>query len=176
MTLRTSAGATQAAQPSARSLTNRALRLLARREHSAAELRRKLSQQGAADADIDSVIAELTRRGWFSQQRFVEQLARSRAAKFGTLRIADEFRRHDIDRQLAEQYLAPLRADEAQRAQALWQRRFGVAPAAPAERAKQHRFLAQRGFSAEAIAAVLRRAGSSARQCNADDAALTEAE
>jgi regulatory protein len=56
---------------------------------------------------------------------------------------------------LGAQPLQQLRDTELQRAALLWQRRFSAPPADDRERARQARFLAGRGFSAEAIRRVL---------------------
>jgi regulatory protein len=52
--------------------------------------------------------------------------------------------------------VAGLRPSELQRAREIWQRRFEQPPADAAERAKQARFLAARGFDGEVIRRVLR--------------------
>jgi regulatory protein len=48
-----------------------------------------------------------------------------------------------------------LRSSELDRARAVWQGRFGAVPADARERARQMRFLAGRGFSAEVIRSVV---------------------
>ena len=57
-----------------------------------------------------------------------------------------------------------LRTTEFERAQAVWQRRFSVAPNSPEERARQMRFLAARGFDSQAIGQVLRAAAQAQRE------------
>jgi regulatory protein len=104
------------------------------------------------------VIVQLERSGWFSERRFVEQLAGRRAARFGAARIAAELREHRIGAELTAPVLASLRASELERAWALWLRRYGQPPADTAQRARQQRFLAQRGFSSDAVRQVMRRA------------------
>jgi regulatory protein len=66
-----------------------------------------------------------------------------------------------------------LRDSEQQRAQAVWARKFGQPPASAAERARQMRFLAGRGFSADVVRAVLRGAGQS--EAEGDDEPSEEA-
>ena len=63
------------------SLKGRALRLLAQREHSRAELMRKLAPHAQAAADVDAVLDDLTLRGLLSDERYVDMRMRSRAAR-----------------------------------------------------------------------------------------------
>jgi regulatory protein len=66
---------------------------------------------------------------------------------------------HRLDPQISDPVLAGLRETERDRAFQAWTRRFGVVSQDPAERARQQRFLAQRGFTSDAIHWVLRHAG-----------------
>jgi len=154
----------------ARSLKARALQCLAQREHSRAELRRKLlahasAQDGSAEdepsdddavAQVDAVLDWLELHHYLSQHRFVESRVRVRAARFGNLRIRQELAQHDVVLSLeAERSLAE---SELERARAVWGRKFTTPPSSASERAKQVRFLAGRGFSAEVIHRLLRAA------------------
>jgi regulatory protein len=144
------------------SLKARALQWLAQREHSRAELRRKLlraareQDDGAAqDADVEALLDWLAVHRHLSEARFVESRVHAREARFGTRRIAQELAQHGatLDAGVAER----LRASEFDRARAVWARKFGTEPAAdPAERARQMRFLAGRGFAADVIRRVVR--------------------
>ena len=49
-----------------------------------------------------------------------------------------------------------LKENEANRMQAVWRKKFGAAPQNPAEKAKQMRFLASRGFATSTIAQWMR--------------------
>lgn len=159
-----------AARAPARSLKARALQCLAQREHSRAELRRKLlahaSAQdvsaedelpdGSALAQVDAVLDWLELHHYLSQQRFAESRVRVRAARFGNLRIRQELAQHDVALSLeAERSLAE---SELERARAVWARKFTAPPSSASERAKQVRFLAGRGFTAEVIRRLLRAA------------------
>lgn len=143
-------------------LKSRAIRLLSRREHSRVELRRKLlaiETSDAATAVVDEVLDELQAGRWQSDQRFAEVFIRSRAARLGGARLAHELTARGIDRGTADPLLVPLRGDaEIDRALVLWQRRFGRLPIDRTERAKQGRFLVQRGFSAATVRRVFDRA------------------
>ena len=59
------------------SLRARAMRFLARREHSRAELRRKLSPKVAQGDDLEVLLDDLARSGWLSDARFAEQSIRA---------------------------------------------------------------------------------------------------
>ncbi len=180
------------------SLKAQALALLARREHSRAELRRKLldharkraqaQAQAAAQAaaagprdpwdpapdpageparaptpeapadfdseaaavEVDAVLDQLEADRHLSDARFAESRVHARAARQGTARIRQELARHgvELDADTARQ----LRETEFERARAVWQRKYGgMPPTDPAERARQMRFLAARGFAAEVV-------------------------
>jgi regulatory protein len=151
------------------SLKGRALAMLAQREHSAAELRRKLMRRAAADpaadpavepaADVDEVIAWLRAHNYLSEERFVESRVHQRAARYGNLRIKQELAQHGLA--LTPEAVQALRDNELERATEVWRRKYGNRPASAAERARQSRFLASRGFSAETVARVMRGAGRS---------------
>ncbi|MGH8670515.1 MAG: recombination regulator RecX [Burkholderiales bacterium] len=135
---------------------NRALRCLARREYSRAELRQKLLAENSSDhATLDVLLDELEARGWLSDSRFVDQTVRTRQNRFGSLRIAHELRDKGVVQALIDAAIANLRAGELRSARAVWQRKFNSLPANAGERAKQMRFLQSRGFTVEVIRAVV---------------------
>lgn len=184
------------------SLKGRALQLLAQREHSRLELRRKLlahagksaedeaakrddervaahAEDDAGDrrdgrrsdviarrptptpamqANVERLLDELAAGGLLSEARFVEGRIRTRAARHGNQRIAQELARHGL--QPSADAARELKASEFARAREVWLRKFGDAAAASAtdarSRARQIRFLVGRGFSAEVIRRVLR--------------------
>ena len=137
-------------------LRARALRLLARREHSRAELRRKLAPHVEEGADLEALLDDFTRRGWLSEARFVEQTVRAKARKFGPLKIAHHLREKGIDEAGIAQGLAQARAGEAEALEAAWRSRFGRAPEDADGKARQVRFLQGRGFALESIMKLLR--------------------
>jgi regulatory protein len=139
-----------------------AVALLARREHSRAELARKLRRRAERHAaagpaaDIEGVLDRLQAQGLLSDERFAAVLARGRALRFGAARIRAEMRQHELADDLIEPALEKLRASEEQRALEVWRKRFGRAPADAAERARQMRFLAQRGFAPGVILRIVK--------------------
>ena len=142
-------------------LRTRALALLARREHSRSELRRKLlrsmppAQGDEPPVDIDALLDELAAKGCLSEERFVESRLHVRAARFGSQRIRQELAQHGLKLSPAQQQA--LSVTELERAREVWRRKFGALPPADAaQRARQGRFLAARGFAPDVVARVLR--------------------
>jgi len=154
-------GADAAGRPSssskpARSLKGRALGYLSRREYSRAELARKLAPYAGEGESVEPVLDALEQEGWLSDARFAESLVHRRASRVGTARIVGELKRHAVGDALVEEVGAQLRETEWARAQAVWRKKFGAVPQTPAERAKQARFLATRGFSRATIVKLLK--------------------
>jgi len=137
------------------SLKGRALRLLSGREHSRSELERKLAAHEEEPGQLRRVLDELQAKGFIDHARVAESLIHRRAGKLGAARIRQELQAKGLDAELVAQTVAGLRATEVQRAREVWQRRFDAPPADAAERGKQTRFLAARGFDGEVIRRVL---------------------
>ena len=137
------------------SLTGRALRLLSGREHSRAELQRKLAPHEETPGELAAVLDKLAAKDLQSDQRAVDSLVHRRSAKLGTQRLRQEMQSKGMDPQAVAQAVALLRTSEQARALEVWRKKFGNPATTPAERAKQVRFLAGRGFSGEAIARVI---------------------
>src|SRR5437879_12296998 len=133
----------------------RALRLLARRAHSRAELAGKLRTHVHPGEDLEELLEDLSRRKLLCDERYAESRAHALSRKYGAARIAHELRAKGLDKGLAEQASGAARATEVERAREVWRRKFRVAPRTREERAKQIRFLRSRGFSFDAIRAVL---------------------
>ena len=140
------------------SLRERALRLLARREHSRAELGRKLAAHLTSEDDLESLLEDLLRRKLLSDERYAESRVHSLSRKFGAARIAHELRACGVDKELASAASKLARETEVERAREVWRRKFRAAPKTREERAKQMRFLQSRGFSFDAIRVVVRSA------------------
>lgn len=138
------------------SLRGRALRLLAQREHSRVELLRKLTPHAEQPDQLGTLLDELERDGWLSDARFVQSVVQRRASRHGLLRVRHDLSTHRLDDPLVSAALAEMRSTEPQRALEVWRKRFGQPPADLAERARQQRFLAQRGFEPATIRQVFR--------------------
>ena len=135
-----------------------AVRMLARREHSALELRHKLGQRGLAEADIDSAIGRLRQEGLQSDQRFAESYVHSRSSRgYGPLRIAAELRERGVDDGIVERTLERDHEHWQQRLLQAHQRKFGDVPIKDfQDRARRIRFLQYRGFEPDKIHRMLK--------------------
>ena len=138
------------------SLRERAIRYLAQREHSRAELARKLARYATEPDEIPPLLDDLVRRKLLSDDRYAEARARSLAPKFGAARITHELRAQGVANATIERAANAARSTELERARAVWAKRFAAAAASATERAKQARFLQGRGFSHEVIRKIIR--------------------
>ena len=147
-------------------LRERALRLLARREHSRAELARKLEQAAFVASDIDSLLDEFEEKNWLSDHRFAESYVADHRARSGSIKLAYELRQRGVPDAVIEAVLGENRDSELERARDVWQKKFGSVPADAAERARQMRFLQGRGFTSEVVRCVIHSAAPpSGRSC-----------
>lgn len=137
------------------SLKGRALRLLSSREHSRAELERKLQPFEEEPGSLARALDELQAKGFISEQRVIESVVHRRSAKLGTQRIRQELQNKGLAPEAVLQAVEQLRATELDRAREVWRKKFGAPPEDAAERAKQMRFLAGRGFGGEVIRRVV---------------------
>lgn len=140
-------------------LKKRALVLLSGREHSRAELQRKLAQFERSPGALAALLDELQAKGFISDQRVLDSVLHRRAGRLGGARIRQELLARGLDAEAVQQAVGELRQTEAQRALQVWRKKYtGLAqddapPAglSAAERSKQMRFLASRGFDADTI-------------------------
>lgn len=137
------------------SLKGRALRLLAGREHSRAELEKKLAAHEAEEGELQRALDELEAKGFINEQRVVDSVLHRRAARLGAGRVKQELQAKGIGAEAVAEAVEALRATEVARAREVWRKKFGEAAADTAGRARQMRFLASRGFGTEAIRRVV---------------------
>ena len=141
------------------SLKGRALRLLAAREHSRAELARKLAAHAQSPEELAQVLDALQAKDFISEQRVAESLAYRRGAKLGTARVVQELRAKGVEASAIASVAQSLKASELDRAREVWRKKFGESAAqnaaSPSERSRQMRFLATRGFAPELIRRVV---------------------
>lgn len=140
------------------SLKGRALRHLAAREHSRAELERKLAPHESEPGELARVLDELAARDFINEARVVDSVLYRRASRLGGARVLHELRGKGLSADALADAQARLRDSELERAQTVWQRKFGAPAADAAQRARQARFLAARGFGGDTIARVLKSA------------------
>lgn len=131
------------------------MRLLSGREHSRAELERKLQSFEEEPGTLAQALDELQAKGFISEQRVIESVLHRRAAKLGTARIKQELQGKGLDPMAVSEALAGLKGSERERAQEVWRKKFGTPPADAQAAAKQMRFLAARGFSGDVIRRVV---------------------
>ncbi len=134
-----------------------AVRLLARREHSADELRRKLAARGHDEGVITALLQKLMNKKLVSDDRFAASAVHHHARRGkGPVRIRATLRQQGVEDCLIAEQLAQADIAWTQRAREVRARKFGsTAPRDPRERAKQARFLQYRGFSTDQIRAAL---------------------
>lgn len=144
------------------SVKGRALRYLSQREHSRVELERKLArhvqdtEESTAQAQISAALDDLASKGLLSEARTAESVLNSQGRRYGIHRLKQTLQGKGLAPELVASTLQQARGTELERAQDVWRRRFGEPAADAAERARQMRFLAGRGFEGEVIRRVLR--------------------
>lgn len=137
------------------SLKGRALRLLSGREHSRAELERKLASHEEEPGQLARVLDELQAKDFINEQRVVDSVVHRRSARLGAMRIRQELQAKGLDDEKIREAVSGLRTSELARAREIWSRKFHALPGDAAQRAKQARFLAARGFDGEVVRRVL---------------------
>lgn len=137
------------------SLTGRALRLLSAREHSRAELERKLLKFEEEPGALAKVLDALAAKDFINEGRVMDSVVHRRSAKLGAARIRQELQAKGLEPVAIAQAVAKLRSSEMERALAVWRKKFGTQPLDAAERGKQMRFLASRGFDGDTIHKVV---------------------
>ena len=138
-------------------LQEAAMRLLARREHSYAELTGKLMRKGWPEQAVGQLVQALADAGLQSDERFAEVYLRSRAGKaYGPLRIRAELSERGIDRSLVERAMGQLQINWLERAAQWYDRRYRGVPAADLkEKSRRQQALARRGFDMTTIRDIM---------------------
>jgi regulatory protein len=137
------------------SLKGRALRFLSQREHSRAELERKLAPHEEVPGELAKALDELQARDFINDGRAVDSMVNRRSGKLGSTRIRQELAAKGLSGDAVAEAMAGLKDTEQSRALEVWRKKFGQAPQTPQERAKQMRFLLTRGFNAEVVRRVV---------------------
>ena len=133
------------------SLKVRAMRFLARREHTRVELKRKLEARAQEGEDVERLLDELTQRGWLSDARYAEQAIRAKARRFGPIKLAHYLKSRGVGEEAIAAGLGRAGVDGASCLEAVWRSRFRGAPADEREKLRQVRFLQGRGFAVDEI-------------------------
>jgi regulatory protein len=134
-------------------LKTRALRLLVRREHSRAELVRKLLPHAESEAALNAVVDLLQSKKQLSDERFAEERARSLSRKYGAAMIRQDLKERGVADEIVER-VSP--DGDLERARAILSRKYRQPATTREELAKRARFLQSRGFSYEVIRSVLK--------------------
>ncbi len=149
-------------------LLDRAIRILAMRDHSEHELRRKLAapvmgKNGPEALDVtpeevDRVVAWCIENRYLDDQRFVRQFIASRSRKgYGPARIRQELNQKGIAREEGERAMRECEIDWALLAKEQAQRKYGdPLPTVFADKVKIQRFLLYRGYLMEDIQEIWR--------------------
>ena len=133
---------------SAAELKARALRYLARREHSRAELARKLLPFAESQQLLEGLLGELEGRKLLSNHRFAEMRTHILSRKYGAAKIRHDLKSKGVPDEIVDQVSA---AGEVERAASILHRKYRLPPASREEKAKRARFLQSRGFSTDVI-------------------------
>ncbi|MBD8050219.1 recombination regulator RecX [Limnohabitans radicicola] len=137
------------------SLKGRALRLLSQREHSRAELERKLAAHEQEPGELAKALDELQARDFINDGRAIESVIHRRSGKLGAARIKQELAAKGLSGEAVANALAQLKDSELERAREVWRKKFGAPAQDAQERSKQIRFLITRGFTAEVVRRVV---------------------
>ena len=130
-------------------LKARALRHLVRREHSRAELARKLAPHAESAQALEAVLDLLLSRKQQSDERFAEERARSLSRKYGAAKILHDLKIRGVSDEISQRVAAE--SDDLQKAREILRKKFSSEAASREERAKRARFLQGRGFSYDVI-------------------------
>ena len=120
-----------------------------------------------AAARVAEVLDWLQSHRYLNEERFTESRVHARAPKFGNLRIRHELSQHGVT--LTPEALQQLAHTELERARQVRQRKFDTPPGNAADHARQARFLAARGFSADVVGRLMRQVGRAAEPQPATD-------
>ncbi len=138
---------------------DKALKLLARREHSRRELERKLLQRKFSPEHIETTLDWLVERDLLSDARYARLAAESDHRRgMGPLRARARLLRAGVNETMAESAVAGAfaDADQAATARAQCERRFGpLGELSRRDQQRAYRFLLQRGFRPELVRDIL---------------------
>jgi regulatory protein len=116
----------------------------------------KLKADAEDSQALEKLLDEFEQRGWLSEARVADSVLHARQGRFGVAKIEHELRAKGLSPETVARAVDRAAATELEAARAVWSRKFGRLPLNLADRARQSRFLASRGFSPEVIRQVLR--------------------
>lgn len=130
----------------------RALRLLTRREHSRAELARKLAPHAESEEILEAVLRQLIEKKQLSDERYAEARAHWLARKYGAARIRQDLKAHGVAAPVADRVSS---AGDLEKARAILVRKYRTPATTREEKARRARFLQARGFSLDVVQALV---------------------
>lgn len=131
----------------------RALRFLARREHSRAELARKLAPHAESTESLEAVLHDLAAKRQLSDERYAEVRAHWLARKYGAAKIRQDLKAHGVADSMVERVSAE---GDFDRARTILARKYRGPASTREEKARRARFLQSRGFSYDVVIRVLK--------------------
>ncbi|HSU78334.1 MAG TPA: recombination regulator RecX [Burkholderiales bacterium] len=133
----------------------RALRYLMRREHSRAELARKLAPYAGSAESLAQVLEELAGREQLSDERYAEARTHRLSRKYGAAKIRHDLRAHGVADAVVDRVSAE---GELERARLILAKKYRQPPTTREDKARRARFLQGRGFSMDVIQRLVLRA------------------
>ncbi len=134
-------------------LKQRALRYLVRREHSRAELARKLAPHAESPQAVAAILDALSSRRQQSDERFASERARVLSRKFGPARIRQDLKAKGVIDEVVDRLCS---GNELEQARQIAQKKFPSETSDRKELARRMRFLQGRGFSIDVIRSVFK--------------------
>lgn len=132
----------------------RALRFLTRREHSRAELARKLAPHAESFQALETLLDELATRKQLSDERYAETRAHWLSRKYGVAKIRQDLKAHGVADAVVDRVSAE---GELERARSILQKKYRQPPSNREDKARRARFLQGRGFSMDVIQSLVLR-------------------
>ena len=140
-----------------KSCYQKALQLLARRDHSCTELRTKLKSRSYGHPEIEAAISECLRLDYLNDTRFAEGYSKQLLRKgYGINGIKHKLYVKGVSKEVIQESVTPYDSDNAQLEQCRRVLKKKLKPltgkaSAKNQGAKLHRFLFRRGFSSHII-------------------------
>lgn len=137
---------------------NSAIYSLAMREHSRQEIHNKLTRKDFVEGvDIHSLLNELEAKNYLNEERFTESFIRARSSRGqGSLKIANDLKQRGISSSYISTAIDNSEINWYELASQQREKKFGkIIPSDYKEKAKQMRFLSNRGFNSEMIRSLI---------------------
>lgn len=138
-------------------IKSKAIYFLSRREYAYQELYTKLKKYSEDLDEIKNVLDELKKKGFLSEERYIQSYINSKKDKYGLAKIKYTLKQKTDDVALINNIVKDSDIDELKIAKNLWEKKFcGVKPRDKNEQAKQIRFLQNKGFGFDVINKILK--------------------